>query len=246
MSKLVCHRGASKFAPENTIPAFEKAVEIGADGVEFDVHLTKDNHLVVCHNYTINETSNGRGIIEKMTLEELKNLDFGIKFSDEFKGVTIPTLEEVVQVVKGMNFINIEIKAESSRNEELAQILIDEMKKYDINDKVIYSSFDHDVLKTLKSLDDSLKIGALFNVRECVSDKQFSNNLKLVLENGFQAIHPYALCSKEEYIKSCHQNGVLFNSWGATSQSKIKKLMDYNCDVIITDEIVLAMELNKK
>ena len=80
MTKILAHRGANKHAPQNTIPAFLKAIELGADGVENDVHLTKDGELVICHNYTIDETSDGKGNISDYTLEELKKFDFGSYF----------------------------------------------------------------------------------------------------------------------------------------------------------------------
>ena len=80
MTKILAHRGANKHAPQNTIPAFLKAIELGADGVENDVHLTKDGELVICHNYTIDETSDGKGNISDYTLEELKKFEFWLLF----------------------------------------------------------------------------------------------------------------------------------------------------------------------
>ena len=98
MTKILAHRGANKHAPQNTIPAFLKAIELGADGVENDVHLTKDGELVICHNYTIDETSDGKGNISDYTLEELKKFDFGSYFSPDFAGTKIPTLHEFLEI----------------------------------------------------------------------------------------------------------------------------------------------------
>ena len=78
---IISHRGANKYAPQNTLPAFKRALEIGTDGFETDVHLTKDGKVVLCHNYTIDETSNGKGAITDMVLDELKRYDFGSYFS---------------------------------------------------------------------------------------------------------------------------------------------------------------------
>ena len=110
MPLVLAHRGANKVAPQNTIPAFKKAIEFNADGLETDVHLSKDGHIVICHNYTIDETSNGVGRVDEMTLSELKNFDFGSYFSDDFKGVSLPTLPELLDLTKSMKLINIEIK----------------------------------------------------------------------------------------------------------------------------------------
>ncbi|MEG0979606.1 MAG: glycerophosphodiester phosphodiesterase family protein [Oscillospiraceae bacterium] len=240
MTNLICHRGALKYAPENTVPAFLKAVELEADGVEFDVHLTKDKQLVVCHDYSINETSDGHGKIKDFTLEELQAFDFGIKFNTEFTGTKIPTLKEVMDIVKGLKIINIELKAHFECNEELATHVVQELEPYNINNKIIYSSFDHELLKIMKKIDNNLNIGALFSATECVTDKQFNNKLKLVLENEFQAIHPHALCTKEEYVRICHDNGIMVNTWGAVSSNRIQKMLDSGCDSIITNEILLA------
>ena len=100
MPLVLAHRGANKVAPQNTIPAFKKAIEFNADGLETDVHLSKDGHIVICHNYTIDETSNGVGRVDEMTLLELKNFDFGSYFSDDFKGVSLPTLPELLDLTK--------------------------------------------------------------------------------------------------------------------------------------------------
>jgi glycerophosphoryl diester phosphodiesterase len=87
--KVIAHRGANKKAPQNTAPAFITAINEGTDGFETDVHITKDGEIVICHNYTINETSTGTGRIAEMRLEELKRYDFGSYFSKEFEGVTL-------------------------------------------------------------------------------------------------------------------------------------------------------------
>ena len=114
MTKILAHRGANKHAPQNTIPAFLKAIELGADGVENDVHLTKDGELVICHNYTIDETSDGKGNISDYTLEELKKFDFGSYFSPDFAGTKIPTLHEFLEIADPFSIINVEIKSPKS------------------------------------------------------------------------------------------------------------------------------------
>ena len=81
---IQAHRGASAYAPENTLPAFQMAVDMGADGIECDIHLTKDGHYLVCHDHTIDRTSTGTGEIASMELSEIKSYDFGVKFSEEY------------------------------------------------------------------------------------------------------------------------------------------------------------------
>ena len=93
MIQVQAHRGASAYAPENTLPAFRRAIEFGADGIECDIHLTTDGQYVVCHDNEIDRTSNGSGLIPDMTLEQLRQYDFGCKCGSQFAGTVIPTLD---------------------------------------------------------------------------------------------------------------------------------------------------------
>lgn len=95
-SLVIAHRGANKYAPQNTLAAFKKAYELGCDGFETDVHITKDGKVVICHNYTIDETSTGKGKVADMTLDELKGYDFGSYYSKKFEGTEIPDRKSVV------------------------------------------------------------------------------------------------------------------------------------------------------
>ncbi|HWL13328.1 MAG TPA: glycerophosphodiester phosphodiesterase family protein, partial [Ureibacillus sp.] len=111
--KIFAHRGYSAKYPENTIAAFQAAANLPIDGVEFDVHLTKDQQVVVIHDESVNRTSNGIGYVKDMRLKELRELDFGSWFSEEFQGERIPTLEEVLKVFHGTDLrVNIELKCD--------------------------------------------------------------------------------------------------------------------------------------
>ncbi|MGL4971324.1 MAG: glycerophosphodiester phosphodiesterase family protein, partial [Cetobacterium sp.] len=112
---ILAHRGASGTAPENTIAAFKKAIIDGCDGFEFDVQQTKDGKLVVFHDWTLERTSNGKGYVREHTLDELKELDAGSWFGEEFKGEKIPTLEETLDLIPDNMLINIELKEEYSK-----------------------------------------------------------------------------------------------------------------------------------
>ena len=107
MPLIQAHRGASGYAPENTLPAFRRAVELNADGIETDIYLTADGHLAVCHDPDISRTSNGSGVITEMTMESLRRFDFGSWYSPEFAGTVIPSLPEVLELVRHMDVINI-------------------------------------------------------------------------------------------------------------------------------------------
>src|SRR5690554_2404438 len=109
---IYAHRGASAYAPENTGAAFRKALDMKADGIELDVHLSKDGHVVVIHDEKVDRTSNGKGLIRDLKLDELKSLDFGAWFSSEFAGEPIMTLDEVLSLLDGWDgILNIELKS---------------------------------------------------------------------------------------------------------------------------------------
>ena len=111
--ELFAHRGYSAKYPENTMISFRSAVKYPVDGIELDVHMTKDGHIVVIHDEKVNRTTNGKGYVKDMTLEEIKELDAGSKFNPLFKGEKIPLLEEVMQLIEGTNLkLNIELKSD--------------------------------------------------------------------------------------------------------------------------------------
>ena len=121
---VIAHRGASIEAPENTLAAFQRAVEIGADGVELDILQSKDGHLIVVHDSRLHRLCNIKKASEGCTLKELKKFDFGSHFSSKFKGEQIATLEEVLDLLKGKVLINIEIKGAKIRDDGKEENLV--------------------------------------------------------------------------------------------------------------------------
>lgn len=121
---IVAHRGASKFAPENTVAAFLKAHEMGADMCEMDVRQTKDGHFVIMHDRSVRRTTNGKGLVKEMTLAEIKSLDAGSYFGKEFAGEKVPTLREVLQAIKGKILPDLDLK--DGNIEELVKLLDEE------------------------------------------------------------------------------------------------------------------------
>ena len=123
---VIAHRGANRYAPQNTMPAFERAVQLGADGFETDVHLTKDGLPVIIHNHTINETSNGMGSVASYTFDELRKLDFGSYYSPQFKGTQIPSLDEFLELSKeaDIEVMNIELKGPKNKSTDVVPLLL--------------------------------------------------------------------------------------------------------------------------
>ncbi len=136
------HRGASHEAPANTLAAFLLAVDLGADGIEFDVHLSKDGHAVVIHDFDVSATTDGQGLVRAKTLAELKELDAGSWFDPVFAGQRIPTLQEVIDAVGHRLLLNIELKTSGWGDGGLAAKVTHIVEQNGLVDRVILSSFN--------------------------------------------------------------------------------------------------------
>lgn len=161
-TKVWAHRGASGYAPENTLDAFRKAVEMGADGIELDVQMTKDGELVVIHDETINRVSNGKGWVKDYTYEELKKFNFN-KTHQEYTKEEIPTLEQVYRLNKQTNLtINVEIKTGIVFYPGIEERVLELTERLGMKEHVIYSSFNHYTIRKIKELDPQAKTGMLY------------------------------------------------------------------------------------
>lgn len=158
---IIAHRGACYFAPENTVPAFKKAVEIGVDGIETDVQLTYDGKLVIHHNYSIIGTTGIDGKIADMTQDELKSYDFGSHKGPEFSGTAIATLDECLEAAAPLKYINLELKAPVDRSIPFVSKVIDAVKAHNLTEKTVLSGFDHSLLRQAKELCPDIRVGAL-------------------------------------------------------------------------------------
>ena len=239
---VISHRGANQVAPQNTIEAFEKSIEIGCDGFETDIHLTKDGIPVVCHNFTIDETSTGKGAIKDMTLEELRQYDFGSYKGDEFKGVKIPTLDEFLEVSKKMGdkmkVLDIELKSEKfgEAGTELAEKTIDAVKNHGLFDKLLISSFDPSILVVCKKIDKNCKTGILYSPDNLVSIKISARPVAFAKEIGCDALHPFAMYVTRLYVERAHRAGLQVNPWTINKELTAKHLIKLGVDGIITDD----------
>ena len=147
---LTGHRGAAKLEPENTLLSIQKAIDLGVDQIEVDVHLTRDQHLVVIHDTTVDRTTDGQGAIADFTLAEVKQLDAG-------KGERIPTLQEVIDLVRGKVILQIELKGPDT-----AEPVVQTVGQNSIESEVLLTSFVHDRLRETRQLNPNLRLGALW------------------------------------------------------------------------------------
>ncbi|MBR5782646.1 MAG: glycerophosphodiester phosphodiesterase [Clostridia bacterium] len=231
MKQLIyAHRGASFDYPENTMLAFRKAIEQGADGIEIDVQFTKDGHLIVCHDDDVNRTSNGEGNIEDCTLEELLKLDFGVFKGEQFAGEKIPLLSQVLELIKESGLLlNIELKNRGEKVDGLEKAVSDMVREFDLNDKIIYSSFDHEMLRRLKEYDPSAKIATLYS-HSPYNAYEYMKNL------GVFAIHPGIKCfNGQDLCRKALESGWQVNVWTVDDPEDAKALAEAGVTSLITN-----------
>lgn len=228
---VLSHRGASAYAPENTAPAFRKAIELGADGVEFDVHLTADNRPVVMHSFDISKTSNGAGVISNYTLGELKLLDIGVWFSKEYENTTILTLEEALEIVRDMKVINIEIKAPKTPYRGLPELVGQMVKYMNLSHKVIVSSFNSHLALDAKKSNPKVKAALIYD-----RPIFFPTPVKYAEKVGADALHPVDRMTTAQLAMACTKAGVELNVWTVNNPARARMLQSWGVTGIISDE----------
>lgn len=227
MSKIFAHRGFSGKYPENTMLAFEKAVEIGVDGIELDVHLTKDNEIVIIHDEDIKRTCDGEGLVKDMTLEELRKFDASATFRGVYGFCGIPTLREYFELVKDTPIItNIELKTGVYEYPTIEKRVIDMVREFGLSDKIIFSSFNHFTVKRCEEIAPEIKRG--FLTGDWIYD--FG---KYTAERNVQCCHPWHVSLSEEVIREMHEAGCEINTWTVNEYADIEKLSAWGVDSLI-------------
>ena len=222
--KILGHRGYSGKYPENTMLAFQKAIEAGADGIELDVHETKDGELVVIHDETVDRTTDGTGAVFDMTLAELKKLNANKRFP-EYGPQEITSFEEYCAWAAENNvFTNIEIKTDNTFYPEMEEKVWAMIVKHGLEDKVLFSSFNHvTMLRMREILPETVPVGALVWVESGVRVLP-GTFCKAV---GFQAYHPEIAMLEDKNVKDCQENGIAINVWSVDDAASLKKLYDW-------------------
>lgn len=229
----IAHRGAAGYAPENTMAAFELAIRMGADYVELDVQLSKDEVLVVIHDDTVNRTTNGKGHVRDLTLEELRCLDAGSWFDQKFSGERIPTLTEVLDLCRGKVGVLIEIKWPEHYAEiesKLAGELVNRNKAGQDADMVIIQSFDSRSVERFHTRLPDVPVGVL------IGDASGLDSERLAQLKAFSSyINPYLELATSEIVDAIHACGMKIFVWTVRSQSAVAPLLEAGVDGIITD-----------
>ncbi|MBM7569750.1 glycerophosphodiester phosphodiesterase [Aquibacillus albus] len=236
---VFAHRGASKLAPENTMPAFELALEMGADGIETDVQLTKDQIPVLIHDENVRRTTDGTGFVQDYTFEEIKNLDAGSWFSEKFSGTTIPSLEEFLRWVKGKNLkINLEIKNNIIDYKDIETIIYDHLKTHNLTDRTVISSFNSKSIKHFSHLEESITTGFL-------TSQKMKDLIDYAKDQGANGLHiKYRLLSRS-LIEHAHNHNLYVAVFTVNRPLQIKRCFHLKCDGIFTDVPNIAKQIQE-
>lgn len=232
MVQVIAHRGASGYAPENTLSAFEKALKLKADYIELDVQMSKDKKLIVMHDITLDRTTNGIGKVGSFSLEELKALEITSRSFQHINREKIPTLEEVLQRYWGKIGILIELKAPwlyPGIERELAKTL-KEYLLHQSTSKLIVQSFDHKAMMKLHKLLPKVPIGVIIYKQEHLTYSKLKE-----LATFADYINPRADLVTFELIQIIHQLGLKMMIWTLEDPAEVHPFILRNVDGIITD-----------
>lgn len=210
------HRGAKFYEPENTLRSFRKALELGVDAVELDVRRTKDGGLVVIHDAEVDRTTNGRGLVSKLTLKEIKRLDAG-------KGEKIPTLEEALDLLDEKVKILIELKEEGVEEEVLKLARVKKLEK-----NVIIISFLENALRRIRELDKDVETGLIYVRHE--------NPVKAAMELGANYVLPLYRFTHAALIRRAHENGLKVIVWTINDEKEASEYAGKGVDGITSDK----------
>ncbi len=240
MTKIYAHRGFSEKYPENTMLAFRKAAELGVEGLEIDVHLTKDGELVVMHDENTVRTTGVNSLIKDITLEEFKALDAGFVKKGEFEFEAPPTLREVFELMVETGLeCNIEIKSGVFEYKGIEKKVLALMDEFKLRDKIIISSFNHFTCTRFKELAPDVKCGFL-------EESWLIHPGAYTRARGVECFHPFFNCLNHENMQDLRNNGIEINAWTINDEEDMKKALKLQLEVAITNCPDKFLEIRKE
>ncbi len=235
------HRGASAYAPENTLAAFELALAQGAGGVELDAKLSADSIVVVHHDATVDRTTGGKGRVSQLTLSALRDLDAGSFFSEKFRGEKIPTLDEVFETIGKRAFINVELTNYSTPRDALVEKVVELVKRHGLQKRILFSSFSASNLKKAAALLPEaprglLALGGWMGIWARSFGFAFGD---------YHALHPYLTDVSARQVSRVHQLKRRIHVWTVNAAEDMQRLFSWHVDGIFTDDPALAVKVLK-
>ncbi len=221
---LTGHRGAAKLEPENTLRAMRKALDLGVDQIELDVHLTKDGHLVVIHDEKVDRTTNGHGLVRDFLLQDLQHLDAG-------QGEPIPTLQEVIDLVGDHAVLQIELKGEGTAEPTVRQI-----EANGLAEQVLFTSFAHERLREVRRLNPRIRLGALWVTPPADACQQ-------TMAMGAEGLHIQHQHITPDLVRQAHECGLQIRAWNPDTEEEIQRVADLGVDAIGSNRPDLLVNL---
>ena len=225
---VIAHRGASAAAPENTLAAFRMAADLGADGVELDVRRTVDGQLVVIHDASVDRTTDGTGRVAALTLDQLRRFDAGRKFGPPFRGERIPLLSKVFEALGGRLLVDVEVKAAG-----VEAALLDLIKKMQMVDSVLISSFDAQVVAHVRDLAPEMPAGLL----QSAADPYAAVSVRAT------AYLPEVTALTADVVASCRSHGLRVITWTVRTEEEARQALRVGVDGIIADDPTLIRKM---
>ncbi|NEW09752.1 glycerophosphodiester phosphodiesterase [Paenibacillus sp. SYP-B3998] len=225
---VFAHRGSSAEAPENTMAAFLLAVEQKCDVIELDIHLTRDDQVIVCHDETLGRTTNGSGRIGELTLEEIKRVDAGSWFGQAFAGETVPLLEEVLKQVPKSIGLNIELK--QTYDGRIVDPVINLLREYEQSQSVLFSSYDHKLLYQMKEKAPESRVSLVYDAKPV-------NPLRLIEDFGLDvfSVSLHDCMVDAEDVATIRRSGRHVIVWTVNEELAMRQMLDCGVSGIITD-----------
>lgn len=232
---IFAHRGASAYAPENTLAAFTLALEQGAPAIEFDVKLTADRRVIAMHDATLERTTNGTGKVSRMPLPALRELDAGSWKDPRYAVERIPTLEEIFEAVGGKLFMNIELTNYSTPFDGLVDEVAALIRRHGMEKRVLFSSFFPTNLIRARQLLPNVPCGQLSLPGRAGGWQRFSSRFMRL-----EAEHPYTSDVTAQSVQRAHARGRRVHVWTVNHPDDMRRLRDLGVDGIFTDDPPLA------
>jgi glycerophosphoryl diester phosphodiesterase len=232
----IAHRGASRYAPENTLAAFHLAIKHGLPAVECDVRRTRDGHLVAIHDVTVNRTTDGFGFVSDYSLKSLKRLDAGRWFGFEFAGERIPLLDEVLDIVQGRAFLYLEIKNGPIFYDGIEKQILDTIRRHDMEDTTLVASFDHQCIRKIRALSNRLATGISYGSRfvDAPAAARAAKADALCVQWGF---------ATKDVAAQARAAGLGFFVWTVDDEAVLRRCLSYGVDGIASNDIKLLTHL---
>ncbi len=228
----LAHRGASRIAPENTLRAFRLALELGADGFELDVHLSRDGIPVVLHDADLRRTTDGSGRVWEKTVAELKALDAGAWKDPRFAGERIPTLDEVFEAFGDQVLYNIELKIFTPWSVRWVRAVVERVRRYGLAGRVLLSSFNPLALRWAWRLAPEIPRGLLVDPESPLPLRR----AWFAFLAPHEARHLHVRMIDERTIRWCRRRGYAVVAWTVNETEEMRRLIRLGVAAIITDE----------